>query len=86
MGLKETLIRLGDCTGEPCITLRSDNELCAENCRCIAACDENTAVLCMKGLDVHVVGTELTIENFGAFGVKLTGRIHSVKVERRGDE
>lgn len=86
MGLKETLIRLGDCTGEPCITLRGDYELCAENCRSISACDENTAVLCMKGLDVRVVGTELTIENFGAYGVKLTGRIHSLTVERRGDK
>ncbi len=86
MGFKETLIRLGDCTGEPCITLRSDTELCAENCRCITACDENTAVLCMRGQDVRVVGTELTVENFGAFGVILTGRIHSITVERHGEQ
>lgn len=86
MGLKETLIRLGDCTGAPCITLRGNNELCAENCRCITACDENVAVLCMKGQDIRVVGTELTLENFGAYGVKITGKIHSITVERRGDE
>ncbi len=85
MGLKETLIRLGDCMGEPVITLKGDYELCAENCRCITACDENTAVLCMNGQDVHVVGTELTLENFGAYGVRLTGRIHSLTVERHGD-
>ena len=85
MGLKETLIRLGDCTGEPCITLRSDRELCAENCRCITACDENLAVLCMGEQNIRVVGTELTVENFGAYGVKLTGRIHSITVERQGE-
>lgn len=86
MGLKETLIRLGDCTGEPCLTLCSDRELCAENCRSITACDENVAVLCMGEQNVRVIGTELTVENFGAYGVKLTGRIHSITVERQGEK
>jgi hypothetical protein len=86
MGLKEILLQLGEYTGEPCITLLSDSELCAENCRSIKACDENLVVLCMKGQDVRVVGTSLTLENFGAYGVKITGSIHSLTIERHGDQ
>ena len=81
MGLKETLIRLGDIQGESRITLFGTRELCAENCRCITACDDNLTVLRMEGLDISVTGTELVLENFGAYGVKLTGRIHSLTLE-----
>lgn len=81
MGLKETLIRLGDIQGESRITLFGNRELCAENCRCITACDDNLTVLRMEGLDISVTGTELVLENFGAYGVKLTGRIHSLTLE-----
>ncbi len=84
MGIKEKLIQLGDCTGEAYITLRGSRELCAENCRCITACDENVAVLCLRDINVRVVGTALVLENFGAYGVKLTGEIHSLTIERDG--
>lgn len=85
MGLKETLIRLGDYTGKSAVTLFDDNELYAENCRCITACDENLAVLRMRDMDIRVVGSSLILENYGAYGVKLTGEIHSLTVERHGE-
>ncbi len=81
MGLKETLIRIGDIQGESRITLLGKRELCAENCRCITACDENLTVLRMDGFDIHITGTELVLENFGGYGVKLTGEIHSLTIQ-----
>ncbi len=81
MGIKDTLIRLGEYRGEAQTLLFGNRELCAENCRCITECDENVAVLRMEGIDVRVTGTELTLENFGAFGVRLTGKIHSLTLE-----
>ncbi len=81
MGIKETLIRLGDYIGEPKITINGNAELCAENCRCITACDENTAVLRTREHDIRVVGTGLVLENFGVYGVKITGRIYSLTLE-----
>ena len=86
MGIKETLIRLGDYTGESAVTLKGDHELCAENCRCILACDENLALLRMGNYDIRVVGTGITLENYGAYGVKLTGRIHSLTLEENGGD
>ncbi len=84
MGIKEALIRLGDYVGEPAITLHGNHELCAENCRSITACDENTAILRMTSQDIRVVGTGLTLENYGGYGVKITGKIHSVTLEENG--
>lgn len=81
MGIKDTLIRLGEYRGEAQTLIFGNRELCIENCRCITACDENLAVLRMEGIDIHVTGTELMLENFGAYGVKLTGRIHSLTFE-----
>ncbi len=86
MGIKEKLIRLGDRLGEPQITLRGNMELYAENCRCITSCDENTAVLRTSAQDIRVVGTDLTLENYGAFGVKLTGQIYSLTLEKIGED
>ncbi len=86
MGIKETLIRLGDYTGESAVTIKGRRELDAENCRCIVACDENLAVLRMRGQDVRVVGTGLTLENYGAYGVKITGEIHSLTLEENGGD
>ncbi len=84
MGIKEKLIRLGDRLGEPQITLRGNSELYAENCRCITACDENTAILRTSAQDIRIVGTNLTLENYGAYGVKLTGQIYSLTLEENG--
>lgn len=82
MGLKETLIRLGDMPQlHSQITIRDSSELCAENCRCVSGYDENLVVLRMESILVHIAGTELVLENFGAYGVKITGRIHSVTME-----
>lgn len=82
MGIKETLIRLGDIPQlHSQITLRDNTELCAENCRCVSGCDDNLVVLRMEKIQVHITGTELVLDNFGAYGVKVTGRIHSVTME-----
>ena len=81
MGIKETLIRLSETPSEALISITGNKEICADNCRCVTACDENLAVLRMKGFDLHIVGTQLTLENFGAFGVRLTGSIHSLTFE-----
>ncbi len=78
MGLKETLIRIGDMQGESRITITGGRELCAENCRSIIACDENLAVLRTDNLDIRITGTSLVLENFGAYGVKIIGQIHSL--------
>lgn len=86
MGIKDALIRLGDYMGDPLITLRGNTELCAENCRCITACDENVAVLRTKAQDIRIVGTGLTLENYGAYGVKITGRIYSLTLEENGED
>ena len=83
MGIKEKLIRLSEVRDEAQVTLRGSRELCAENCRCITACDENLAVLSMEGLTLRVTGTGLSLENFGAFGVKITGKLHSLTVEEQ---
>lgn len=81
MGIKETLIRLSEMPSESLISITGNRELCAENCRCITACDENIAVLRLKDFDVRVVGNGLVLENYGAYGVKLTGSIHSLTFE-----
>ncbi len=86
MGIRSTLIRLGDQIGDPIVTLSGNRELCAENCRNIIACDENTIVLRMRSQNIRIVGTELYLENYGAYGVKVTGRIYSLTLEENGDD
>ena len=86
MGIRSALIRLGDQIGDTIVTLSGNSELCAENCRSIIACDENTIVLRMRGQDIRIVGMELYLENYGAYGVKITGRIYSLTLEENGDD
>ena len=81
MGIKETLIKLSEAPSEALISITGSRELYAENCRCVTACDSELTTLRMKGFDLRVVGTGLALESFGAFGVKLTGRIHSLTFE-----
>ena len=78
MGIKETLIKLGEMPKEPHISIEGNRLLCVEECRCITACDEDLAVLRVKGFDIRVVGSGLVLESYGAFGVRLTGSIHSL--------
>ena len=86
MGLRSTLIRLGDQVSEAVVTLNGNRELCAENCRSIVACDENMIILRMREQDIRIVGTGLCVENFGAYGVKVTGIIYSLTLEENGDD
>ena len=86
MGIRSALIRLGDQIGDAIVTLNGNSELCAENCRSIIACDENTIVLRMKTQNIRIVGTELYLENYGAYGVKVTGNIYSLTFEENGDD
>ncbi len=82
MGLKNKLIELGDMPNKHTrITITDRNELCAENCRCVFGCDENLVVLSMNGGIVRITGTDLVLENFGAYGVKVTGCLHSITME-----
>ena len=85
MGLKETLIRLTETPSEALINITGSRELCAENCSCITACDENMAVLRMNGFDLRVVGSGLVLENYGAYGVRLVGSIHSLTFEENAE-
>ena len=85
MGLKETLIKLSEMPSEALISIKGSKELCADSCRCVTAYDENLAVLRMKDFDLRVVGSGLVLENFGAFGVKLTGSIHSLTFEENAE-
>lgn len=86
MGFKEKLIRLGEYTGESAVSICGVRELYAENCRCIVACDENLAVLRMRGTDLRIIGSRLSLENYGAYGVKLTGEIYSLTFEQNAED
>lgn len=86
MGIKDALIRLGDHVGEHSVTLHGNNELCVENCCCITAYDEDTAILRTATHDIRVIGTELVLENYGAYGVRITGQIYSIALEDIGKD
>ena len=86
MGLREKLIQLGEYTGESAVSIYGTHELYAENCRCIVACDENLTVLRMRGSDLRIIGSGLSLENYGAYGVKLTGEIHSLTFEENAED
>ena len=85
MGIKETLIRLSEMPSESLISISGNNVLHAENCCCVTAYDDDLAVLRMKDFDLRVIGTALVLENYGAYGVKLTGNIHSLTFEERAE-
>ncbi|MBP1543160.1 MAG: YabP/YqfC family sporulation protein [Oscillospiraceae bacterium] len=81
MGIKSRLIRLTEVHGEMLVTLSGSREVCVENCTGITCADENCAVLCSEKESIRVTGTALVLESYGAYGVKITGRIHSVTLE-----
>ena len=82
MSIKEKLINLGE-AGErrSSITLLNGNELLVENCRGVSGYDENFITLQVYGMSVTVAGAPLMLESFGAQGVPITGRIHSLTLE-----
>lgn len=81
MGIKEKLIELGDAPRRSIITLRGLSELLVENCLGVSGCDEDVITLSVSGASVTIAGTPLMLESFGADGVKITGRIHSLTFE-----
>ncbi|MGN1119022.1 MAG: YabP/YqfC family sporulation protein, partial [Oscillospiraceae bacterium] len=56
-------------------------ELLVENCRGVSGYDENFITLQVYGMNVTVAGAPLMLESFGAQGVRITGRIHSLTLE-----
>lgn len=82
MGVKDKLIALGDLPERRCaMTLRGLNELLVENCLGVSGYDESFITLCVYGARVVVAGTPLVLESFGANGVRITGKIHSLTLE-----
>lgn len=82
MGIKDKMIYLAE-AGErrSMITLKNGNELIVENCHGISGCDDNFITLSVYGMDVTVAGAPLMLESFGADGVRITGKIHSLTLE-----
>lgn len=84
MGFKDRLIAIGEeAEKHSTITLRDNCELYVENCRCVRSCDDNIITLAARGIEIQIMGAPLTLESFGAFGVKITGKIHSLTLEDR---
>jgi sporulation protein YqfC len=82
MSIKEQLISLEDSARRhTTITVCDNKELYMENCRCVRNYDDNFITLSSLGLNVKISGAPLVLENFGTFGVKITGRIHSLTLE-----
>ncbi len=82
MGVKDRLIALEDSSrAHSTLILRDGEELYVENCRCVRGCDDNFITLSVSGMDIKVSGAPLTLESFGAYGVKITGKIHSLTLE-----
>ncbi|MGN0688435.1 MAG: YabP/YqfC family sporulation protein [Oscillospiraceae bacterium] len=84
MGIKETLIKFSEAPAEANVAITGNTVLRAENCICITACDENIVELRLKDLSLRIIGSGLVLENYGAYGVKLTGVIHSLTYEESG--
>ena len=77
MGIKNTLIRLGDIPRRNAvITLLGSGEVNVENCVCVFGCDENLMILRTQDTLIKIHGTD-----FGAYGVKVRGAIHSLGLE-----
>lgn len=92
MGIREKLIELEDQAMKKCtITVTTDgglqngSELRVENCRCVKSCDDNFIILSVYGMDIHISGTPLILENFGIGSVRVTGKIHSLTFEESQD-
>ncbi len=92
MDIRDKLIELEEQSHKKCaITLTVDNglrngaELCVQNIRCVKSCDENFVVLSVYGMDIHISGTPLILENFGVGSIVIRGRIHSLTFEENGD-
>ena len=82
MGIKNTLIRLGDIPRRNAvITLLGSGEVNVENCVCVFGCDENLMILRTQDTLIKIHGTDLVLDNFGAYGVKVRGAIHSLGLE-----
>ena len=82
MSIKDKMISLGEAAARhSTITLRNGNELLIENCLGVSGCDDSFITLKVYGLSVTVAGAPLMLESFGAEGVRITGRIHSLTLE-----
>ncbi len=82
MGIKESLIKLGDADDRHWqITLSDSGILHIDNCLNIKNCDENYIMLRVFNGHITVTGTELSLESYGGRGVKICGSIHSIATE-----
>lgn len=93
MRMREKLIELEELAGRKCTVtftadngIRSGSELYVENCRSVKSCDDNFIILSVYGMDIHISGTPLLLENFGIGSVKISGKIHSLTFEESRHE
>lgn len=87
MGMKQKLTNLGELPWKhSVVTLRDGCDLCAENCTAVVGCTDSQEgceiVLNIRcsGADrlMRVCGSDLLLESFGAYGVRITGNITSM--------
>lgn len=84
MNIKEKIFTLDDMPHRhSTITIRDGCEIYVENCRCVRGCDDNFITLSVYGMDIRISGTPLILESFGAEGIKISGKIHSLTMEER---
>lgn len=82
MSIKEKMIYMAEAGDRrSVITLRNGNELLVENCCGVCGYDDNFIRLSVYGMNVTIAGTPLMLESFGADGVRITGKIHSLTLE-----
>lgn len=87
MGIKSRLTELGELPWRhSVVTLRDGCDLCAENCTAVVGCtdctDNGEIVLKLRccGTErlMRVCGSDLILESYGAYGVRITGKITTV--------
>lgn len=85
MGIRQSLISLGELPyRHSVVTIRDFGELTAENCTAVVSCSDSREksgeiVLKLRDRLLRVRGSELQLESFGAYGVRILGELQTVE-------
>lgn len=85
MGIRQSLISLGELPyRHSVVTIRDFGELTAENCTAVVSCSDSREksgeiVLKLRDRLLRVRGSELQLESFGAYGVRIVGELQTVE-------
>lgn len=72
LAFREGEIKIKLCEG------KDEAEIYVENCKKVLSCDNEFITLEVCGANVRVCGSPLVFENFGAGGLKITGKLSSI--------